>query len=38
MKKMNYRNFKIEMEEKDLKKTNLIYKWLITMKDGKVAT
>lgn len=35
---MNYRNFKIEIEEKDLKKTNLIYKWLITMKDGKVAT
>lgn len=35
---MNYRNFQIEMEEKDLKKTNLIYKWLITMKDGRVAT
>ena len=35
---MNYRNFKIEVEEKDLKKTNSIYKWWITMKDGKVAT
>lgn len=35
---MIYKNFKIEVEEKDLQKKNLIYKWLITLENGDVAT